>query len=60
MDIGLLRGLLTVALLILFIGLWLWSWSNNRTAEFNAAAHRPLEDDELRPEVRQDMEKDDE
>lgn len=46
MDIGLFRGLTTVILLILFIGLWFWSWSKKRGAEYEAASRAPLEDDD--------------
>lgn len=45
MDIGIVRGLLTVALLGLFIGMWVWSWSRKRSADFAASSRLPLEDD---------------
>lgn len=46
MDMGDLRGVITAALLILFIGLWAWTWSRKRKAEYDRAAQLPLEDDE--------------
>jgi len=49
MDIGLFRGLITVILLILFIGLWFWSWSKKRGVEYEAASRVPLEDDDRPP-----------
>jgi cytochrome c oxidase cbb3-type subunit 4 len=49
MEIGLVRGLITAILLILFIGLWLWSWSKKRYAEYDAASQLPLEDDSQPP-----------
>lgn len=59
MDIGLVRGLITVAMLALFIGLWFWSWSKKRTVEFEAASRVPLEDDSDRPPAdKQEMEPD--
>lgn len=56
MDLGLIRGLITVALLVLFIGLWVWSWSKKRSAMFDAAAQLPLDDDEKRPASEKQME----
>lgn len=50
MDIGTLRGLLTLAIFILFLGLWAWSWSRKRKPEYDAAAQMPLaEDDDMPP-----------
>ena len=49
MDIGTLRGLLTLAVLILFVSLWAWSWSRKRQPEYDAAAQLPLDDDNGRP-----------
>jgi cytochrome c oxidase cbb3-type subunit IV len=51
MDIGLIRGLLTVTLMALFLGMWFWSWSKKRDAEFEAAARIPLEDDDRPPAI---------
>jgi cbb3-type cytochrome oxidase subunit 3 len=45
LDIGTLRGLVTAALLLLFVGLVLWAWSGKRKADFERAAQTPLEDD---------------
>jgi cytochrome c oxidase cbb3-type subunit 4 len=49
MDIGLIRGLITVTLLALFIGLWFWSWSRKRQPEYEAASQLPLEEDTDHP-----------
>ena len=46
MDIGVIRGLITAAIMVLFIGIWIWSWSRNRRSDFDAAAQMPLGDDE--------------
>lgn len=45
LNIGLFRGLLTLALFLSFLGLWIWAWSNKREGEFDAAAQLPLQDD---------------
>ena len=45
MDIGIVRGLITVALLVLFIGVWVGSWSRKRKTDFEASSMLPLEDD---------------
>ena len=42
-----ISGLITLGLLILFLGAWVWAWSPRRKAEFDAAARLPL--DELSP-----------
>jgi cytochrome c oxidase cbb3-type subunit 4 len=49
MDIGTIRGLLTAALLVLFVGIWIWSWSRNRKEDFDAASRLPLGDDQAPP-----------
>ena len=49
MDIGTIRGLITVILVILFLGIWAWSWSRKRSADFDAAAQLPLDDDSRPP-----------
>lgn len=51
MDMGLIRGLLTVILMVLFLGMWFWSWSKKRNAEFEAASRIPLEDDDRPPAI---------
>ncbi|ANO50734.1 cbb3-type cytochrome oxidase subunit 3 [Woeseia oceani] len=45
MDMGTIRGLLTVALLLLFIGVSVWAFSRRRSDDFAEAARVPLEDD---------------
>ena len=46
MDIGVARGLITAAVLVLFLGIWAWSWSRKRHADFDAASRLPLGDDD--------------
>jgi len=47
MDAGILRGLFTVVMLILFIAICFWAWSGRRKNTFDALARMPLEPDEL-------------
>lgn len=42
MDMGLIRGLITLAVFTLFIGIVLWSYSRKRETEFGEAADLPL------------------
>jgi cytochrome c oxidase cbb3-type subunit 4 len=37
-------GLVTTALLVVFIGGWAWAWSPRRRHEFEEAARLPLDD----------------
>jgi cytochrome c oxidase cbb3-type subunit 4 len=43
--IGIVRGLITVALLILFVMLVAWAWSGRRKQLFDSMARMPLEED---------------
>ena len=45
MDAGTFRGLFTVVMMLLFVGLVLWAWSSKRKKTFDAAAQLPLEED---------------
>ncbi len=45
MDIGTLRGLLTLALFILFLAVVAWAWSSRRKKDFDEAARLPLDDE---------------
>ena len=46
MDAGTWRGIFTVIMFVLFIGLWIWAWSSKRKADFDEAAQLPFDDDE--------------
>ena len=46
LNMGLVRGLLTLVLFLAFMTLWAWAWNKNRQAEFDRAARLPLEDHE--------------
>ena len=45
MDIGTVRGLITLAMLIAFAAVVIWAWSKRRKADFDKLARMPLEDD---------------
>lgn len=45
MDIGTVRGLVTLALMLAFIAIVAWAYSKRRKADFDAAARLPLEND---------------
>ena len=43
--IGVVRGIITMSLLLLFMGLVVWAWSGRRKDLFERMARLPLEDD---------------
>lgn len=43
--IGVVRGLLTLALMVLFIAYAIWAYSKRRKSTFDAMARLPLEED---------------
>jgi cytochrome c oxidase cbb3-type subunit 4 len=45
MDINVFRGIITGALLGLFIWLVFWAWSRSRKSDFDAAARLPLDEE---------------
>ena len=45
MDAGTWRGVFTVVMLLMFVGICLWAWSSRRKDDFAEAAQLPLEDD---------------
>src|SRR5690606_26070301 len=46
---AMIGGLVTLSLLLLFVGGWIWVWRPSHKAEFDAAAQLPFEDDFLEP-----------
>ncbi len=48
MDINTFYGLLTLLMLVLFIGIVLWAYSGKRKKHFEEAANLPFEDDNPR------------
>ena len=45
MDLGTIRGLFTLVLLVAFLALVVWAWSKHRKADFDRLARMPLEDE---------------
>lgn len=45
MDLPTLRGLVTLVLMLAFIGIVIWAWSGKRKKDFEQAARLPLEDE---------------
>ena len=43
--IGVVRGMITLSLLLLFTGIFIWAWSSRRKALFDRMAQLPLEDE---------------
>ena len=48
-EAEMISGLITIALLVLFIGAWVWAWNPRRKAEFDAAARLPLDETSQEP-----------
>ncbi|MBZ0171644.1 MAG: cbb3-type cytochrome c oxidase subunit 3 [Phycisphaerales bacterium] len=46
MDFGLIQGIWTIVVLVVFAAIVLWAWSGRRKREFDAAARIPLDDDD--------------
>ncbi|MGI9263440.1 MAG: cbb3-type cytochrome oxidase subunit 3 [Gammaproteobacteria bacterium] len=44
-DLPTLRGLVTVVLLVAFLGMVVWAWSSKRKTDFEEAAQLPLDED---------------
>ncbi len=44
MDINTFRGIMTLLLMVLFIGLVFWAYSRRRKTDFNEASQLPLEE----------------
>lgn len=51
MNAGVVSGVVTGVLLVLFLAGWAWAWSGRRREDFEAAARLPLVNDppERRP-----------
>ena len=46
MDISIVRGLFTLVLMLLFVGICLWAYSSKRKTDFEQASHLPLEQED--------------
>ena len=45
MDLTIVHAYWTVAMLVIFVGIWVWAWSSKRKTAFDEAARLPLEED---------------
>ena len=45
MDINVIRGIFTLLLMLIFVGICLWAYSRARKTDFAQAANLPLEED---------------
>ena len=44
-DLGIIRGITTLIVMLAFVGVFAWAYSRRRNEAFKEAAHLPLEDD---------------
>jgi cytochrome c oxidase cbb3-type subunit 4 len=44
MASGTISGIVTAALLVVFLAGWAWAWSPRRRKDFEEAAHLPLDE----------------
>jgi cytochrome c oxidase cbb3-type subunit 4 len=44
-DVGTVRGLVTLALMLAFVGLVIWAYSSRRKKDFDEAARLPFDED---------------
>ena len=51
MDAGDWRGVFTLVMFVLFIGICIWAWSGRRKSDFDEAAQLPLEDETQIPDT---------
>jgi len=49
MDTGTFRGLITLLLIIAFLGITWWAYSKRRKPDFDEAANLPFADDDEQP-----------
>jgi cytochrome c oxidase cbb3-type subunit 4 len=47
LNLGLVRGLLTLVLFLAFMTLWAWAWNKNRQPDFDRMARLPLEEQDF-------------
>jgi len=46
MDIGIVQGIWTIIVMIVFIGIVIWAWSGKRKREFDEAANIPFNEED--------------
>lgn len=44
---GVINGILTAVLMLVFVGIVVWAWQSKRKRHFDAAAALPLEEDKV-------------
>jgi len=47
MDINTLRGLSTILVMIVFVGICLWAYSSSKKKDFDDASNLPFQDDDI-------------
>ena len=47
MDYGTLRGIITIVVMVTFIGIFAWAYSSSRKKQFDDAANLVFSDEEL-------------
>ena len=47
MDINTLRGLSTILVMIVFLGICLWAFNSRKKKDFDDAANLPFQDDDI-------------
>ncbi|MDB2386759.1 cbb3-type cytochrome c oxidase subunit 3 [Shewanella sp.] len=47
MDYGTLRGIITIVVMMTFVGIFAWAYSSSRKKQFNDAANLVFSDEEL-------------
>jgi cytochrome c oxidase cbb3-type subunit 4 len=47
MDINTLRGIMTILLMVAFIGVCLWAYSGRRKKDFEDASNLPFDDEDI-------------
>ena len=53
---GHMAGVITVVLLLTFIGIWIWVWNKHHKRKYDALARLPMEDEPLQDESPRDGE----
>jgi cytochrome c oxidase cbb3-type subunit 4 len=47
MDINTVRGISTIIVMIVFLGICLWAYSGSKKKDFDDAANLPFQDDDI-------------
>lgn len=59
MDINTLRGLSTILVMIVFLGICLWAYSSSKKKDFEDASNLPFQDDEIAKRTVNEKERED-